>query len=407
MKIQLSLAATYCPTWGLWEGVRELVQNWMDAKDDGFDGEIQQMGDLLILTNNDATITADQLALFGETSKASTKARGQFGEGMKIGILALLRQGLGVKVRAGDLSWSASIEPSPTGTPVLTLRSRKVCGTFPGVQVRVVGIDETTWEEFRPRFRFNKKPGIVLDQAGAVFVKGIWVQSTKFEFGYDLDSAETDRDRRIVKEFDLLYGVSQLVLDAFRREEITAERLYGLFEAASQDVAYAHYHWIESDRAALQAVFEKIHGPKAIPVSSQDQAEKAEHAGFAGVVAPQCLVEATEVFTRRRIAECRVQEVYSFGDLTPKEAAVLCHVSGTVLGHTGPVQVVRFGDVRTMGRREGNVIQIARKVLADPKKTLITLVEEIAHDSGCDGSFEHKWRLHEIYSNLLEEKLAS
>ena len=30
-RVSLSLTATYAPSWGLWEGVREFVQNWHDG----------------------------------------------------------------------------------------------------------------------------------------------------------------------------------------------------------------------------------------------------------------------------------------------------------------------------------------------------------------------------------------
>ena len=126
--ITLSLTEDYAPQWGVWEGVRELVQNWHDGclrgngrvewvRNDAND-HVALIGSVvvgsltynaaeqqLVLVNRDVGL-ARRVLLLGSSHKAdSQEAIGQFGEGMKVGTLALLREGRQVDMCTRDEHW--------------------------------------------------------------------------------------------------------------------------------------------------------------------------------------------------------------------------------------------------------------------------------------------------------------
>jgi hypothetical protein len=126
--IALSLTEDYAPQWGVWEGVRELVQNWHDGclrgngrvewvRNDAND-HVALIGSVvvgsltynaaeqqLVLVNRDVGL-ARRVLLLGSSHKAdSQEAIGQFGEGMKVGTLALLREGRQVDMCTRDEHW--------------------------------------------------------------------------------------------------------------------------------------------------------------------------------------------------------------------------------------------------------------------------------------------------------------
>jgi hypothetical protein len=136
--IPLSLTEDYAPAWGVWEGVRELVQNWHDgcleqtsvagrirweSHADDAAGALQRFEAVdadggrcgtalydpwlqrLTLVNRDVSLER-RVLLLGTSRKAhAAESIGQFGEGMKVGALALLRERRSVEMVTRDERW--------------------------------------------------------------------------------------------------------------------------------------------------------------------------------------------------------------------------------------------------------------------------------------------------------------
>ena len=85
MKFQLTIATNYCSTWGAWEGCRELVQNGLDAQDDGAEMKVSHHIDTFRVVSQGVKLDA-RVWLMGTTSKSSGGYRGHFGEGLKLGV---------------------------------------------------------------------------------------------------------------------------------------------------------------------------------------------------------------------------------------------------------------------------------------------------------------------------------
>jgi len=105
---ELSLNKSYVRHWGALDAVRELIQNALDS-DSPFQFEFMQEDDdsfTLILTSANSTLSAGSL-LLGATSKADDPDKiGSFGEGFKIALLVLTREGYTTRVDNGSKVWT-------------------------------------------------------------------------------------------------------------------------------------------------------------------------------------------------------------------------------------------------------------------------------------------------------------
>ena len=112
-KFALPIKSTYVPDWGVWECLREFVQNAKDEEDDrGSEMKISHSGSALRIFNRGADMDRSAL-LLGQTSKADrSDLRGQFGEGLNLVILAGVRAGLDIVVYTQTERWTATLEPS-------------------------------------------------------------------------------------------------------------------------------------------------------------------------------------------------------------------------------------------------------------------------------------------------------
>ena len=421
MKIELTVKVTYLPEWGEWEGVRELIQNSRDEEvRGGSPMRVSHNGRLLRIFNEGSRLKHKDL-LFGQTDKSErSDLAGQFGEGLKLGTLALIRSGHDVKIRTGDEIWTPSIEHSlqfDEKVLTFTIRKGKDIG---GTQVEIGGIEPLRWAKWRERFLFLapidddervEVPayGTILlapMMRGRLFVKGIYVQDGEdFLFGYDFNDIEVDRDRRMITPFDLKWNTAamwKMAVSASGGRRLVP-RFYSALVSDSPDISNLHEKSAERLPEEvvndLKTMFEKDHGNLAIPVSDLSQSRAVAHMGFKGVIVGTALMHALLARSGgfealRKKAAREVTALISWHDLSDKERSVL----ETAISHLalagvdlpiGNLSVVEFTDERRMGMFQGGKIQIARKRLSDVSAALETLVHECAHEHGEDGSHAH------------------
>ena len=111
---------------------------------------------------------------------------GKFGEGLKLGVLALVRAGHPVRIRSGSEVWVPSIERSEKfQADVLVFEIEKGRAEKDRVSIEIGKITAGEWAEFKKCFLFLSKPlkddaiateyGTLLmtaEYAGKLFVKG-------------------------------------------------------------------------------------------------------------------------------------------------------------------------------------------------------------------------------------------
>lgn len=419
MRIPLTLSTDYVPDWAVVEGLRELIANAIDAGSASFTFR----GDTAILENHGADIERDAL-LLGVTSKGDGSASiGHFGEGMKLGVLALLRCGKAVRIVGRSETWRARLEEHETfpGRSVLVFHTRTNRESKDGVTVEVSGITREEWEQAKDLFLVFAQPKDVLDTSsygrllkdpglrGRVYVKGVLVQTRpELSYGYDLSGVKTDRDRRMVSHWDAQWATSYILRDCAKIPESGIDFLRIIEEGDAWETANLQYIGASTCEALVLEFLTK-YGDDAYPVANMAEATDLAHYGVRGIPVPKDMLatllkgglNAEEA--KRKACETP-KRVLALQDLTIPERsalqwAILRIEAAGVADVLTRIRVVEFSADNLLGLYHAGNIDISRKVLADRAECLATLIHEFAHDNGGDGdknhvaSIEHLWTL--------------
>lgn len=87
----LTIGPDYVPLWGIWEATREFIQNALDGAQDGYAFDIHRGQNGTVVIRNKGAVLLPRHLILGQTSKAGGEYRGQYGEGFKLGMMALCR----------------------------------------------------------------------------------------------------------------------------------------------------------------------------------------------------------------------------------------------------------------------------------------------------------------------------
>lgn len=434
-KIPLTIKVDYLPSWGAWEGIRELIQNGRDA-------EIELSAPLhvdwhngkLRIENEGCKLPHEALLLGHTTKYGHQELIGKFGEGLKLGILALVRAGHRVKIRSGDEVWDPQIERSATfDADVLVFNIGRGRAERERVRIEIDGISKEDWVAMRPRFLFLERQvstnevistefGDLLlepEKRGRVFVKGIFVAyDEKLNYGYNLADADLDRDRRIIHSYDLQSRTRKIWGEALRKRPDLLDVFWSLLEREApdtQDISQWNADILPS--AAREGIAERFaarYGDTAVPVENLEQSKEVEHLGKIGIVAPAPLraILAEQIGSLDKVlANLRTEIVktYSWHELDVFErASVENAIRLAKHGAEVELSIVDVVDFRSdlMGQFKDGRIAIARKFLASPRETLATVVHELAHRAGGDGDHKHVAAMEEIWSKIVDALLV-
>jgi hypothetical protein len=427
-RIQLTIKTTYLPSWGAWEGIREVIQNGRDAE---FEHQspmvVDWYNDTLRVENEGVTLPLKALLLGHTTKTGRSDTIGKFGEGLKLGILALVRAGHPVKIRNGSEVWTPTIERSDTfDDDVLTFTVESGRQEKARVRVEIGGVTKEDWDLMKENFLFVKPPkkneAVVTTEGtllrgpkyqGRIYVKGIFVQSNpELTFGYDFSDAELDRDRKMIESWNLKYKVRAILLKAVSKEPTLRSTFREMLEGdATFEVQDLDHYYMDQDLAkSVAAEFQTKHGKDAIPVTSLAESADIEHLGKKGVVVskPLATVLANVLGSTNTVKEELRKEVlhkYSWHELSPEERTSLTEAVSLINAVESftldTIDVVDFRSEDLMGQYKEERICIARKYLQDPNETLRILVHEKAHEDGADGDKGHVWRMELIWKGIV------
>lgn len=429
--IHLTIKTTYLSAWGAYEGIRELVQNGRDSEIDGHPLKVDWYKDTLRLENEGVVLPVKALLLGHTTKEGRSDQIGKFGEGLKLGVLALVRAGHAVKIRNGSEVWIPTIERSETfDEDVLTFRIEDGRKEDKRLRIEVGGITKEAWEKMKTCFLFLTKPkdadivatyyGTLLtgsEHCGKVFVKGIFVQTDpQLRYGYDLKDGQLDRDRKMVEAFNLRYHTRHILMLALNHKESLLPEFAKLLEtqtAEVESITEADRITMLSDAAAKFVAddFKKKYGEDAVPVRSIAESKDVEHLGKKGVVVtPQLgtVLEKTlgDALTVKASLKKEVTKLYGWGELSDvekkslEEAVELVNVAEPV--KLDEIDIVDFRSEDLLGQFKDRRILLAKKNLADPNETLATLIHEAAHRGGAgDGDHSHIARVETIWKKIV------
>jgi hypothetical protein len=420
VRIQLTMSKNYRPSWGVWEGVREVAQNFLDAHDEGYEGEVTHKNDVLTFVNRGADLRPAQMVLLGEGTKAGSKARGEHADGLKVGLLALVRGGHRVTIKVGGKLWNATIEKSRQySREVLTLESRN-CRAFNGVEIKIWGISEELWRGFRKNLlplrgeEYGKVEtshgNILLDpsERGRLYVKGIFVcRKDGLSYGYDFHrEVSLDVDRRIVGSFDLAWNTSRMVSEAFHRRDFDVDQYLEVLSRGKSEAEYASSFVGARDFELVERAWEERHGMRAVPVPAHESEEAQPCLDRSGLKLVPCEAPLAQLFKsnsrgwRERSEEEQqaVRRRFEWAALEEEERQNFLKLSSLFAysDHDikfGDFEFVEFVDPDLDQRVEDGRALLARKVLQRPRQLLHAACEAACTMLAVDP--------HAFYVNLL------
>lgn len=438
MKIELTIKVDYLQSWGAYEGVRELVQNGKDAETEfsaAFTVRHRKDTDTLVLENEGCTIPHEAL-LFGHTSKSSrSDTIGKFGEGLKLGMLALVRAGHEVKIRSGSEVWVPKIERSEKfSADVLVVYIEKGRAEKDRVQIEVSKISADDWSSMKDCFLFlTKSPdqietnyGTLLlgDKfSGKLYVKGIFVESDpKYRQGYNFtgDNVSIDRDRKMIQRWDIEWRTREIWSNALRTKPNLIAQFFELLEGDSSDLTgideSSAQNFPKEVIAEACTRFSNQHGATAVAVQNLAESQDIEHLGRRGIIVNKPLrsVLQAQMGNAEKLKQTLKNEVtkfYGWGELTSEEQQYLSRalllIDRVVPLNLSHVDVVDFRSATIAGLfvPDSQRVQISKRSLTDQRETLVTLVHEVAHRKGNDGSHDHMAQVEHIWGGIVVQFL--
>lgn len=288
--LSLSLSTKYVSHWGLWEAMRELFQNALDAEARGFHFYYRDTPEGLLIGNEGTTLPRETL-LLGVTDKEGSEDQvGKFGEGYKLALLVLCRLGKAPTILNGLEIWKPKLDFDPAfNSEVLQVQIESGEDAKSGIEFIVPGVSvvdiQTKW---RPDLPLDKPLAHI---PGEIYVRGLFVCKVEgFVYGYNFSPGrlKLDRDRGMVDGFNLSYQTSRIWSERKEPDEISG--LMALMEAEALDVQYVTSHISESTVSGRTLIAEyRTRYPETIPVSTQAEIEKAQAAGKKWRLVPDAL----------------------------------------------------------------------------------------------------------------------
>jgi len=396
MALNTGIRHNYASDWGVWEGVREFVQNAQDAHEDGHRATYELKNNCLIVTNKNVVIPSAAL-LLGYSVK-SRSARGRHGDGLKTGMLALVRAGHPVEIYNGENKWTPEIEASEEygGERVLVVNQRKLRVTRTDFTVVIHNIGEAVWAALRARFLFLDKPidfetltssiGTVLlspQYEGCLFVKGIFVAKIKdLAAGYDFNDMDLDRDRRVVDSWSLRYKLNEVwqslvqqhgdILYRQLRKSDSSHELHGLSNYADSGLA-----------KRLQAELIKEYGDTAVAVTNIQDSEDAKSLGLTPVSVNTSLAKliGTNISELKEARRKDVAQRWEWDSLNDKEKEVMHKIA--IITSLDEMAVVSFHGDALVVVDANNHLLVSREFLTKPMSEIVReIIRREAEKSG-------------------------
>jgi hypothetical protein len=438
-RFELSITSDYAPNWNVWEGVREAIQNGLDSKDKGYPLTVEHKEGGLHIRNEGCILDASVWLLGKSSKRDDASQRGQHGDGLKVGTLALVRAGVEVKIYNGDEIWTPVIERSDTyaGEEVLTIKTRKRRQDHWGDRpihdfTVVIKISKGTWEGIRDRFldlvsippsqiaRVPYRGSVLLapEMQGRIYSRGIYVcTKPDLMYGYDFQRLELDRDRRMVDDWDLNWQVAHVMQELCEGDEkdLWLERLYAALESDAGPELAQMYNAGDVIHEAMAATFAASYGDKAVPVANDEEATKVSFYGLKGIVVPSAMGKvlsqrfgSLDEILRNALDTSGVY--VGLSEMEPEERA----------NWTKAIHLCDYADIADseylrdnvkcysyeakdapLGTHHNGEERINRCLLGSLRRLVGVMIHEIAHNAGKDGTLEHRQSEESMYEAVM------
>lgn len=427
--------STWRQDWGEWEAIRDIVQNALDEAE-GYLWGYDDQG-LWIIDKGRGVAVAD--FLLGPPKLKPDWARGKFGEGMKIGTLALLRKGYSVHVRTVRRElWVIFVEQKVNGKAETLAALWRPGGIRVGTEFHIIGYTGPAFERYfavnlprslilaevpsplaKPKRRFNqliKAEGMAASpEGGIIYSRDIYLKNIKSSFSYNLWGFELAPDRHGPKtESDLWVDMGRLwcgvtnvrlleqflsmVLDppktmTYESRNISMDKYSMGMEPVSGKY---YYDMIAANAPSWQAAWRNVAGADVVIRTSARWDGMVKHIGYTSVSVQWAVKEAlATVITNDKELVDRSQEslrgakVVPDVQLTPRALAHLKlarAITDTFIPINTPAVhaavIPRASDrARTSGLYEMTTgeIMLHLETLESARDTIDAIVHELGH----------------------------
>lgn len=290
--IQLTISKDYVSDWGVWEGVREFLQNARDS----VDFNISYTDNSMYISSFAGPIDKKYLILGNTTKRNDDSTIGTYGEGFKLAILVLLREGKKVVIHNGNDIWTPVFDThTELGHECLNIIIEENVLESPQ-EVKFI-IEDLTKEEIsliQENSLYNKEIEILASYEGShcwmaeetpkIYVGGLFVcdLSKKYLLSYNFDPSvlKLDRDRKSVCTFSVSYNATRMITLAGNYELLShlasnqAEDIsdYYSFETPAYSYSGNKNSTLKPNeelKTIVSESFVKKHGEKAYPINNQ------------------------------------------------------------------------------------------------------------------------------------------
>lgn len=288
----LSLYPNYCSDWTVEDAIRELLQNALDSSNHfSFHSDCT----CVYISNKDSQLFPRDL-LLGVTGKAAEEGSvGGYGEGFKVALLILLREGIEVTIFNRELLWKPVWDNSELfGTKVLAIEETPLGYDSGGLTFNIGGLSEKSIEIIKSRCLYIQDPKeyvleddkcrVFQEDVSRLFVGGLYISDTNLQYSYDFHPSQLklNRDRRSVSGWDLNVATASLWASKGGAEEVATMLLED-----SEDVSKLEYSWVgqarEDIKDACADLWKKEYKGKPL-ANNSGQFKLMKDEGYASVV---------------------------------------------------------------------------------------------------------------------------
>lgn len=264
MFIDYNITRDYCSEWTAIDAIREIAQNALDS---GRDFTCTADDHEISVVTNGVVLQPNMFAL-GYSSKGSNSV-GQYGEGFKIGMMILTREGNNPMIDTGEHRIKGEFRYNEMlGVETFCLVFTKLKEPVREVDF-LCSADGIDIGELRKRVTpFSAEPldtpvsvDILYDRPGMVYVNGLYVcEDDKLTYGYNFAPSriQLNRDRNMTSGLES-------VLAQYFVEFGKAETIFNLLENDARDTSYV-YIWLHRKpelKAELSRLFYNKYGEGA------------------------------------------------------------------------------------------------------------------------------------------------
>jgi len=277
-----------------WPIIRELASNALDS-DPGFRMSLSPSKTLSV--HSVGACLAIRHLLFGVSEKNGANAVGQFGEGLKLALLALTREELTAHIYTGGMHLCN--EPAVLQDEQVFKVVWEDWDTDGEVGMRI-DIPNWPFKTFEERFVRPGDPRILFtdpfgrsvleEETPSIYVKGVWVQrargyGTAYTFGYNLTDVEMNRDRGVIDGWNLNAEIGKIWASV--TDGALLERFW---QAVKDQMAEKHCNMHGcpiADKKGMKRAFQDIYGKDTVLQTNPDMGREAVYRGAKVITATE------------------------------------------------------------------------------------------------------------------------